>query len=612
MRDIHEVLKSTWGYDAFRPRQEEIIRAVLAGQDTLALLPTGGGKSLCFQVPALAMGRMCLVVSPLIALMKDQVERLKAAGIRAAAITSGMDHSEIDRTLESAAVGRTAFLYVSPERLGTEIFLARLPRLPLGLIAVDEAHCISQWGYDFRPSYMRVAELRVHHPTVPVLALTASATSAVAKDIMERLQFRAPHMVRGSFGRPELTLWVSRGENKMVRLARIVEHVGGTGIVYLRERKGTVRIAQFLRQQGVKAEAYHAGLDHAERDRIQRAWTSGEVRYVAATNAFGMGIDKADVRCVVHLEPPPDMESYYQEAGRAGRDGQASFAFLLTQPSDADRLREKYIASFPDITQVRRVYQAFADMHHIALGSGQFEEYDLDLRGIGQRTGLTPVTVSMCIKALELDGSLAMSDGVRSPSRVGMRAGAKSVYDLRVRNDRLGPVLEALLRMHGGLFEEPAIIDEERVSQQLKLSTDRVVALLRELQGMNVIFYKPRSERPTITLLTPRRDAQLLMLDKEALDARKERARQRMEAMVQFAFRSAECRERMLLNYFDEPTSQDCGRCDMCMSRAASAASDAGTAPRSVPRSSEEVARLRWLLDTAGGPASALAEVQDT
>ncbi len=612
MRDIHEVLKTTWGYDAFRPRQEEIVRAVLDGSDTLALLPTGGGKSLCFQVPALAMGRMCLVISPLIALMKDQVERLRASGIRASAITSGMDHSEIDRTLESAAVGKTAFLYVSPERLATEIFLARLPRLPLGLIAVDEAHCISQWGYDFRPSYMRVAELRVHHPTVPVLALTASATAAVATDIMDRLQFRKPHLVRGSFARPELTLWISRGEDKMGRLARIVKNVGGTGIIYLRERKGTVRIAQFLRQQGVKAEAYHAGLDHTERDRIQRAWTTGEVRYVAATNAFGMGIDKADVRCVVHLEPPPDMESYYQEAGRAGRDGRPSFAFLLTQPSDADKLREKYIASFPDIIQVRRVYQAFADMHRIALGSGQFEEYDLDLRGIGQRIGLTPVTVRNSIKALELDGSLSMSEGVRTPSRVGMRTGAKNVYDLRVRNERLGPVLEALLRMHGGLFEEPAIIDEERISQQLKLSTDRVVALLRELQSMNVIFYKQRSDRPKITLLTPRRDAQLLMLDKEALDARKERARKRMQAMVHFAFRSAECRERMLLRYFDEPTAQNCGRCDACRTMAVSDLTKVQATSGAVPRTQDEIESLRWLLDTAGGPASALAEVQDT
>jgi ATP-dependent DNA helicase RecQ len=611
MRDIHEVLKSTWGYDAFRPRQEEIVRAVLKGTDTLALLPTGGGKSLCFQVPALAMGRLCLVVSPLIALMKDQVERLKAAGIRAAAITSGMDHSEIDRTLESAAVGKTAFLYVSPERLATEIFLARLPRLPLGLIAVDEAHCISQWGYDFRPSYLRVAELRVHHPNVPVLALTASATAAVAKDIMERLQFRTPHMVRGSFARPELTLWISRGEDKMGRLSRIVKHVGGTGIVYLRERRGTVRIAQFLREQGVKAEAYHAGLDHAERDRIQRAWTSGEVRYVAATNAFGMGIDKSDVRCVVHLEPPPDMESYYQEAGRAGRDGNASFAFLLTQPSDAEKLREKFIASFPDITQVRRVYQAFADMHHIALGSGQFEEYDLDLRGIGQRTALPPVTVSNCIKALELDGSLSVSDGARTPSRVGMRTGAKNVYDLRVRNERLGPVLEALLRMHGGLFEEPAIIDEERISQQLKLSTNRVIALLRELERMNVIFYKQRSDRPTVTLLTPRRDAQLLMLDKQALDARKDRARQRMEAMVRFAFRSDECRERLLLRYFDEPTAQDCGRCDACRTRATKVVNGDAASAEATPRTTHQIEHLRWLLDAAGGPASALAEVQD-
>ncbi|MBP7512941.1 MAG: RecQ family ATP-dependent DNA helicase, partial [Flavobacteriales bacterium] len=561
------MLKSTWGYDAFRPRQEEVIRSVLEGHDTLALLPTGGGKSLCFQVPALAQGRLCLVISPLIALMKDQVERLKKLGVRASAITSGMDHREVDNTLESAAVGKLAFLYVSPERLATEVFQARLHRLPLGLIAVDEAHCISQWGYDFRPSYLRIAELREKHPTVPVLALTASATTKVAEDIMERLCFREKKMVRGSFQRPELTLWISRGEDKSGRLLRIAEHVQGSGIVYLRERKGTVRIAQFLRQHGISTASYHAGLTYEERDRVQRQWTDGEIRFVAATNAFGMGIDKADVRCVVHMEPPPDLESYYQEAGRAGRDGRPSFAFLLMHGSDEDKLREKFAASYPSLGEVRRVYQAFADLHHIALGSGQNETYDLDLRAIATRTALRPSTVSHCLKALELDGGLVLSDGVRTPSRVGMRASDRTVYDMRVKDNRLGPLLEALLRAHGGLFEEPAIIDEDRIARQLGIAPATVAAMLRELDKMKVIFYKRRSELPTITLLTPRRDAQLLMLDKDALEARKERARARMEAMVRFTFRADECRERSLLHYFGEYANEDCGRCDACKGR---------------------------------------------
>jgi len=600
MRDIHEVLKSTWGYDAFRPKQEDVVRAVLEGRDTLALLPTGGGKSLCFQVPAIAMGKLCLVVSPLIALMKDQVQRLKKQGIRAAAIHSGMDFQEVDNTLETAAYGKLAFLYVSPERLGTEIFQARLSKLPLGLIAVDEAHCISQWGYDFRPSYMRIAELRDTHPNVPVIALTASATTKVADDIMGRLRFTKPNIVRGSFLRPELSLWVSRGEDKSGRLLRIAQHVAGSGIVYLRQRKGTVRIAQLLRQHGIAAEAYHAGLSYEVRDRVQQQWTSGELRFVAATNAFGMGIDKADVRSVIHMEPPPDLESYYQEAGRAGRDGKPSFAFLLIHDSDEERMREKFKASFPSISEVRRVYQAFADQHHIALGSGQFETYDLDLRAITARTALSPSAVTHCLKALELDGGIVVSEGVRTPSRVGMRASDKTVYDLRVKDNRLGPVLEALLRMHGGLFEEPAIIDEERISQQLATSTTNVVNLLQELDRNGILFYKRRTDKPTITLLTPRRDAQLLMLDQEALRSRQERARVRMEAMIEFAFGTEDCRERSLLAYFGESTSKDCGRCDTCTTKRPVIGSElAEPAARIVP-SEQRMRELRWMADTSG------------
>ena len=600
MQDIREVLKSTWGYDDFRPRQEEVIRSVLEGHDTLALLPTGGGKSLCFQVPALAQGRLCLVISPLIALMKDQVERLKKLGVRASAITSGMDHQEVDNTLESAAFGKLAFLYVSPERLATELFQARSHRLPLGLIAVDEAHCISQWGYDFRPSYLRIAELREKHPTIPVLALTASATAKVAEDIMERLRFRDRKSVRGSFRRPELTLWISRGEDKSGRLLRIAEHVQGSGIVYLRERKGTVRIAQFLRQHGITAASYHAGLTYEERDRVQRQWTDGEIRFVAATNAFGMGIDKADVRSVVHMEPPPDLESYYQEAGRAGRDGRPSFAFMLMHGSDENKLREKFAASYPGLGDVRRVYQAFADLHHIALGSGQHETYDLDLRAIATRTGLMPSTVSHCLKALELDGGLVLSDGVRTPSRVGMRASDRTVYDMRVKDDRLGPLLEALLRAHGGLFEEPAIIDEDRIARQLGANPTTIAAMLRELDKMKVIFYKRRSDLPTITLLTPRRDAQLLMLDKDALETRKERARARMEAMVRFTFRADECRERTLLRYFGETANEDCGRCDACKVRKPGGPGTAAEPTGLIAPTAERLRELRWMADMSG------------
>ncbi|MBL7984866.1 MAG: RecQ family ATP-dependent DNA helicase, partial [Flavobacteriales bacterium] len=560
-RDPQEVLRSVWGYERFRPGQQAVVDSVLGGKDTLALLPTGGGKSLCFQVPAIAMGRLCLVISPLIALMKDQVERLKASGVRAAAITSGMDQQEIENAIESAAVGRTMFLYVSPERLATEIFQARLPRMPLGLIAVDEAHCVSQWGYDFRPSYLNIAGIRKVHPEVPVLALTASATPAVAQDIMQRLEFREPHLLRGSFARPELTLWISNGEDKMGRLLRVVQHIQGSGIVYLRERKGTVRIANFLQQFGIPTAAYHAGLSYEERDRVQHQWNSGAIRFVAATNAFGMGIDKSDVRSVIHLEPPPDVESYYQEAGRAGRDGRPSHAFMLVDTGDEKKLRDKFAASFPTLHEVRRTYQAFADLHHIAIGSGMLETYDLDLRTLAERTKLSPATVNNCLKALELDGSIMMSEGARTPSRVGMRASDRTIYDLRVKDPRTGPLLEALLRLHGGLFEEPAIIDEVRIARLLDRPVKTVIAQLHELDRQRTLFYKPRNDSPTITLLVPRRDAAVLMLDKAALDDRKERARLRMEAMIHLVFHDQDCRECSVLRYFGEPTDADCGRC---------------------------------------------------
>lgn len=563
-RDIHQVLGEVWGFSSFRPVQEEVVRAVMEGRDTLALLPTGGGKSLCFQVPALAMGKLCIVVSPLIALMKDQVHRLRKLGVRAVAVTSGMGHAEIDIALDSACHGKLDFLYVSPERLGSELFAARLPRMPLGLIAVDEAHCISQWGYDFRPAYLLIDKLRTVHPNVPVLALTASATPEVANDIMQRLAFRRRHLVRSSFHRPELTLWASHGEDKLGNLLKIAARSQGSGIVYLRDRKGTMRTAQFLQQHGITAAAYHAGLSLDERDRVQQQWTAGEVRFVAATNAFGMGIDKADVRCVVHMESPPDMESYYQEAGRAGRDGKRSYAIMLAHPADEQKMRDKLEASFPTLAEVRRTYQAFADMHRIALGSGQFEAYALDLAALAQRCALPPTKVNNALKALELDGGIALSESARTPSRVFMRAQGDVVHRLRISDGHAGPMLEALLRMYGGLYEVPVVIDEEQLAKHLGKSVVHVRKVLHDLAQANVLFYRPRNDSPTITLLVPRQDAQTLTLDKEALHARVQRARKRLEAMAHFAFRERGCREVAVLKYFGEAGAVPCGRCDNC------------------------------------------------
>lgn len=599
VEDIHAVLERVWGYQRFRPRQEEIIRAAISGTDTLALLPTGGGKSLCFQVPALAMGGLCLVVSPLIALMKDQVGRLKKLGVPARAIISTMTPAEIDNALESAALGKYSFLYVSPERLASEMFLARLPRLPLRLIAIDEAHCISQWGYDFRPAYLNIAEVRKVRPEIPALALTASATASVANDIMERLAFNAPHLIRGSFQRPELTLWVSKGEDKQGRLLRVLRHVQGTAIVYVRERRSTLRIAALLQQQGISAAAYHAGLPAEERDRIQHEWTEGTLRCMVATNAFGMGIDKADVRVVVHLEPPADLESYYQEAGRAGRDGKASFAFLLTGPGDLKKMEERLTGSYPSLDHVRKVYQAFADTHGIALGSGLLETYPVDTRALAARTGLPPLTITHALKALELDGKLVLSEGVRSPSRALIIADQRLVYGKRVNDGRHGPLLEALLRTYGGLFEEPVLIDELRLAKGLKWASETVVKRLQELDQQKVITYKQRSDAPTATLLVPRADAQRMVLDPAALAVRKQRAADRMNAMIAFVNEIGECRARRLIRYFGEEVDNDCGTCDVCQQKLAYPKSGDANSNVAEPLglSPEAAKAFRWEMD---------------
>ena len=603
-REPLEVLQAHWGHASFRPGQEQIIGRALQGKDTLALLPTGGGKSICYQVPALCMGRLCLVVSPLIALMKDQVEGLKRRGIAARALVAGMRAAEIDNALEAAALDKLAFLYVSPERLGTEIMHARLPRLPLGLIAVDEAHCISQWGHDFRPAYRRIAEIRSLVPGVPVLALTASATPAVAADIMAQLEFTDGRLMRGSFARPELALWVSHGEDRTGRLLRILREVPGSAIVYARERRATVRIAQLLAHHGIGAAAYHAGLGSTERDHIQRDWTEGRIRCVAATNAFGMGIDKADVRTVIHLEPPPDLESYYQEAGRAGRDGTASWAFLLTGPGDAERARERLRDSYPTLDQVRRVHQAFADQHGIAVGSGLNESYAIDIPALTQRTGLRAGIVANALKALELDGQFALSEGAHSPSRAMIVTDPASVHRMRVNDARLGPVMEALLRAHGGLFEEATLIDEARLARLAGIALERFIASLKELDGMGILSYRPRSDAPLATLLRPRGDSARLTLDPAALRDRQRRASDRLDAMLAYVDDASACRMSAVLRYFGEAIEEVCGDCDVCKRGRASATSGSGSmAAEPLARYERDVDTARMLKDEYGDPS---------
>lgn len=601
IREPLAVLQQHWGYSSFRAGQEDIVSRVLQGKDTLALLPTGGGKSICYQVPALCMGRLCLVISPLIALMKDQVEGLNRRGITARALVSGMRAAEIENALEAAAVGKLAFLYVSPERLGTELMKARLPRLPLGLIAVDEAHCISQWGHDFRPAYRRIAEVRALAPKVSVLALTASATPAVAADIMAQLCFTDGRLMRASFARPELTLWVSHGEDRTGRLLRVLREVPGSAIVYARERRTTVRVAQLLNQHGITSAAYHAGLGTEERDRIQGGWTSGSIRCVAATNAFGMGIDKADVRAVIHLEPPPDLESYYQEAGRAGRDGVSSWAFLLTGPGDGERARERLREGFPTLDQVRKVHQAFADQHGIALGSGLHETYAVDVNALMKRTGLRAGIVTNALKALELDEQLVLSDGAHSPSRAMLITDSASVHHLRVSDARLGRVLEALLRAHGGLFEVPTVIDEARLARLADMPATKFTASLRELDDLGVLSYRPRTDSPQATLLRPRADSARMTLDPTALRDRQRRAEDRLEALLRFIGDSRTCRMKAVLQYFGETLEDNCGNCDACKrGRTGGGPGSIGQASEPLAHYERDVSSARMLKDEYG------------
>ena len=589
MKDLHDVLSRIWGFQDLRPMQEQVVRSVLQGRDTLALLPTGGGKSLCFQLPALMQGGCCLVVSPLIALMKDQVQRLRERGVRAVALTAGMRREELDVALENCALGHCDFLYVSPERLGSDLFRARVDRLPITLIAIDEAHCISQWGYDFRPAYLAIGDLREHFPEVPVIALTATATERVVTDIQERLRFREPHVLRGDFRRPELTFWVSRGEDKLGRLLRIAERTTGGAIVYVRQRREALRISNRLTDAGFSAAPYHAGLPLEERDRTQRAWTQGSVRFVIATNAFGMGIDKGDVRTVVHWGPPDDLESYYQEAGRAGRDGEASHAILLVDQGDGRRLEERVRGSFPSLHEVRACLQSFADMHRIPLSGGMDETFALDLRGIAERMGTNVRTAAQALKVLELNGDLALSDGFRDPSRVHFVGSPREVHQLQGQRHPSAPLLEAVLRTYGGVFEQPTVIEEERLARMIGWSTEAVRQTLKASQEAGILEYRPRNTGPAATLLTPRRDAATLMPDPAVMRDREGRALERMDRMRSYFERGDVCRETTLLAYFGAQPPEACGHCDVCVARAK------GPAIASEPV--VDLERLRWERD---------------
>lgn len=566
MQKYHDILKKYWGYDEFRPLQGDIIRSIAAGNDTLGLMPTGGGKSITFQVPALCMDGLCLVVTPLIALMKDQVEQLKKQDIRAAAIYSGMNKSDIHLVLENAVFDAYKFLYVSPERLASRIFQEKIKQTSVCLIAVDESHCISQWGYDFRPSYLKIAEIRDLLPGVPVLALTATATPEVVLDIQEKLHFPQPNVFRKSFGRHNLSYIVRRTENKEEQLLKILQKVQGSSVVYVRNRKKTKEVADYLKTHGIAAEHFHAGLKHETRDGRQKRWKQNDTRVIVSTNAFGMGIDKPDVRTVVHLDFPDSLEAYFQEAGRAGRDEQKAYAVLLYNDSDITKMRRRIADTFPPKEMVRKVYSAVCNFYQIAEGTGEDRCFPFDLAEFCNAFHLPMLVAFNSLKILQQGGYVDLSDEQENVSRVLFTVNRDELYQLQL-TDRQDRLIHVLLRSYTGMFTDPAYISELSLAKRLELQQDEVYNELIQLAREHVIQYIPRKRTPFLTFTHVRIDASRLRLDREVYDNRRQRYVKRIQQVVNYARDEMFCRSQLLLAYFGEKDSKPCGHCDICLSR---------------------------------------------
>ncbi len=565
---IHDILRQYWGYSTFRPLQEDIIRSVLEKHDTLALMPTGGGKSICFQVPALAQEGICIVVSPLIALMKDQVEQLKSRDIPAVAIYSGMTKREIDLHLDNCVYGNIKFLYVSPERLKTEILIERVKRMQVGLLAIDEAHCISQWGYDFRPAYLEIAQFREIIPDIPLIALTATATNRVKQDIQDRLNFQKGKVFQKSFARPNLSYSVFYEEDKEKKLLQILQNVKGTGIVYVRSRKRTQSIARYLYGQGISASFYHAGLSNEERSQRQEDWINGKIRVIAATNAFGMGIDKPDVRVVVHMDVPDNLEAYYQEAGRAGRDEQKAYAVLLYTQKDVDDLRRRLQQSYPSVEMLRRVYQCLANYFKVAVGSSQLTSYDFDIQDFVKTFQLPLIDTFYTLKRLEEEGFIQLNEDFYHPSKLFIRINNAELYKFQVANAALDGLIKALLRMYGGeLLSGFCTISESKLATFLNTSVNDVMKKLKLMHQMEVIAYDPQKDKPQLTFITSRFDAAKLPLDKKRLEERYQVQAEKIDKIIHYSVHKHRCRTQLLQEYFGEISYDQCGICDICLQK---------------------------------------------
>ena len=565
MPSPQDILKEHWGHNSFRPLQEDIINTVLEGKDVLALLPTGGGKSVCFQIPALAKEGICLVISPLIALMKDQVENLKKRNILALSINSGMTYFEVKQTLQNAAYGHYKFLYVSPERLETALFKEYLPAFKLNLIAVDEAHCISQWGYDFRPPYLRIANIRTEFPGIPVLALTASATPIVQKDICNKLLFTEQTIFSQSFEKPNLSFSVFKPDSKINKLLEILQKVAGTAIVYCRNRKRTKEIANLLQLNNISADYYHAGLLQEERNQKQENWIQNKTRVIVCTNAFGMGIDKPDVRAVVHLDIPDNLENYYQEAGRAGRDGKKSYAVLLYTQIELEELKKLPDVKYPAVSEIKKAYQALANHLQIAVGVGEGIYYDFNLNEFVKNFKLDIFLVINAIKALEQDGHLSFNEQVFLSSKIGFSCEKDALHAFENAHPNLENLIKYLLRGYEGIFDNEVSINEKLLTRLTHLSQEELTAQLKDLQAFGIINYHPQKETPQILFLQNRAPAQHLAFNHTDYLKRKQQYQLRIDAMEKFITLQQYCRSQYIGNYFGDRDIKPCGVCDNCL-----------------------------------------------
>ncbi len=544
--------------------QEEIIQSVLLGHDTLALLPTGGGKSVCFQVPALAKEGICIVVSPLIALMKDQVENLKDKGIEAVSIVSGMGKSEIDIALDTCVYGAVKFLYLSPERLLSELVRERIRYMNVNLIAVDEAHCISQWGYDFRPPYLHIADLREIHPEVPVLALTATATAEVKEDIQQKLKFKNAALFQKSFERKNISYVVQNEEDKLRKLLDVARGVKGSGIVYVRSRKETAEIAKFYNDNGFRADFYHAGLEAGLRAQKQENWKSNRTRIIVATNAFGMGIDKPDVRFVIHKDMPESLEAYYQEAGRGGRDEEKAYGVLLYNYTDRLKQEKKFEANFPTVAEIKQVYHQLANYYNLAYEAGEGLSFDLDLGEFCTRFKLEATKTLNALKFLEQDEYLSFNESVFLPSRFKFMVMNEELYNFQIQNPGWDPFIKTILRSYGGAFENYVSLREFDLAKRTNLNVQQVIDGLQQLQQFRILNYLQQTDLPQVTFLKPRQQAASLYINKAAIEQRMAAYRKKMEAVFTYAERK-KCRSQMLLAYFGETDADKCGVCDICL-----------------------------------------------